>query len=193
MRIISGRYKYKPIYTSVKGSEVKYRPTSSKVRAAIFNILAHAGFLDRDVVTDGVFADICCGSGSVGLEALSRGASKAYFVDINSTQTEMVRANLENFKTQQGVVLTCSASNLPYINDKCDVVFIDLPYNNKDVLQPLNSLVQKQWVDENSVVVLEVDKRTDLKADEAWEVLDERKYNKTKLIFLGLLRKRDHQ
>lgn len=188
MRIISGRYKYKPIYTSVKGEEVKYRPTSSKVRAVIFNILAHASFLDRDVVNEGVFADICCGSGSVGLEALSRGASKVYFVDINATQTEMVRANLENFKTQQGVVLTCSAANLPYINDKCDVVFIDLPYSNKDVLQPLNSLIQKQWIDESSIVIFEVDKRTDITPQDTWEVLDERKYNKTKLIFLRLLK-----
>jgi 16S rRNA (guanine966-N2)-methyltransferase len=98
MRIISGKHKNKKIYTSIKNVKTIYRPTSSKTRSAIFNVLAHGAFVDGDIITGKVYADICCGSGSFGLEALSRGAAFAYFIDADSKQTKLARTNIEGMQ-----------------------------------------------------------------------------------------------
>jgi 16S rRNA (guanine966-N2)-methyltransferase len=85
MRIISGQWKGRRL-KSPSGDAV--RPTTDRVKEALFNILGPA--VDRCV-----FIDLCCGSGGLGIEALSRGAELVYFVDLSNKSLEISRANLD--------------------------------------------------------------------------------------------------
>ena len=184
MRIISGKYKNKLILSEIKKAKFKYRPTSSKVRAAIFNIITHSFFPTLD---DVIFADICCGSGSFGLEALSRSAKKVYFIDNQHIQIELVKKNLHNFnESRNNTVLLSEASKLPRITDICNMIFIDPPYDMKGIEKILDSLITSNWIDTHSIICVELSKKVDLAISDKWNVIDQRIYGNTKLIFLSI-------
>ncbi len=187
MRIITGKHKYKKVYTSIKNIKTIYRPTSTKTRGAIFNVLMHGNFIERDMFNGAVYADICCGSGSFGLEALSRGAKKVYFLDCDSNQTHLTRLNLESIgEMENSKVFTADAKNLPKVDEKCDVVFIDLPYHVRDVEKILAELAPKGWINNETIVIAEIQKSYDITLSENWTLLAEKRYNKTKVLFLKL-------
>lgn len=132
MRIIAGEYKGFPlVYPKDQG----FRPTQEKVKAAIFNIL-------KETVSNAVFLDLCCGTGGMGLEALSRGASFATFVDLD---TEFVAKNRLQILDRVGndrrsevdrqirIVRSSIAAYLRRETQSMDVIFLDPPWDHFDV------------------------------------------------------------
>ena len=96
MRIISGIFKNRPL-ASPKG--LSTRPTSEKLREALFNI-------SQNYIQESVFLDLFAGSGAMGIEAISRGASKATFIDADRDSIRCIKENLKNFKIEdQALVL----------------------------------------------------------------------------------------
>src|SRR5579872_3450621 len=89
MRIVAGRLKGRALSGPTNDD---IRPTSDRLREAIFNILAHAY---GDPLTDAVVIDLFAGTGAMGLEALSRGAKRALFVDDGTAARALIRANVE--------------------------------------------------------------------------------------------------
>ncbi len=120
MRVTGGSGKGRRLKVPA-GSRV--RPTSDKVKQALFNILG-------DKVADAVFLDLFAGTGGIGIEALSRGAEKVFFVDDSRDSLQTVRKNIEQtgFTAQAEVVASHAEKYLKKSPVLCDIIFLDPPY-----------------------------------------------------------------
>jgi 16S rRNA (guanine966-N2)-methyltransferase len=112
----------------------RVRPTSDKVKQALFNILG-------DRVVDAVFLDLFAGAGGIGIEALSRDAARVVFVDESSDSIKVVKQNVEQtgFKERSQIVLSKVESFLKKMSGPFDIVFLDPPYQQE--IQPLLELI----------------------------------------------------
>jgi len=131
MRIIGGDAKGKRLFFP---AGVRLRPTSDKVREALFNILAFK-------ISGASFLDLYAGCGSVGIEAISRGAKQVVFVEKEKTHTLLIKKNLSVFPTYDAVkVFEGTALHfLKKNNDPFDIIFVDPPYADlsEEILQTL--------------------------------------------------------
>jgi 16S rRNA (guanine966-N2)-methyltransferase len=161
MRIISGKFRSRPL-RSLRGRDI--RPTSDRLRETLFNVLT-AG--NPAALEGTVWVDLFAGTGSVGIEALSRGAKAAYFVDSSPAAASLIRANLASLDIPDG--FTIFADDLPHAfwrmerqHVAADVVFLDPPYRLQDAYaQTLRSLAESSIVWAMSVVIAEHDKKFD--------------------------------
>lgn len=121
MRVIGGIYRRR----TLRGPDgVSARPTSDRLRETVFNIL-------QPVIDGARFLDLCAGSGSVGIEALSRGASHTTFVDRSAAMSALVRANVEHCRIpfQDFRIVTSEAAGFLRAADEIwDLVYYDPPY-----------------------------------------------------------------
>ena len=120
MRIIAGIYKGRKLI-EFKGTDV--RPTSDMARESLFNIL-------RDRIEDAVFLDAFSGTGAVGIEALSRGAGKVFFNDLNRESIKIIKQNLEIIKSPNNAEISNGDAILLMERKECafDIIFLDPPY-----------------------------------------------------------------
>lgn len=152
-RIVAGALGGRRI-TAPPGSRT--RPTADRVREALFSTLDAMTEL-----TGARFADLYAGSGAVGLEALSRGASHAFFVEFDAKAIRAIRDNLSALGTrsratvQSGKVLTVLGATMP--DEPFDVVFADPPYDvpPKELTAALAALADGGWLAADAVVVVE--------------------------------------
>jgi len=157
------------------------RPTTDRVREALFNVLA----VRRDF--DGLrVLDLYAGSGALGLEALSRGAASVIFVDSDRRATEVIGRNIEvvglpGATVRRGAVATVLAADAPA---PVDLVLADPPYEVAagEVDQVLADLGRNGWVDAGSVVVVERPSSSPaLTWPQGWTVWPQRRYGDTRL------------
>lgn len=129
------------------------RPTSDKVKEALFSIIA--GYIpDADVL------DLYAGTGSLGIEALSRGAASAVFVDHSGESCRIIRENLEHTKMQdRGTVIKGNAadiiSRLAAQHKMYDIIFMDPPYNKNFIVETLNILAKNDIIKGNGIIIAE--------------------------------------
>jgi 16S rRNA (guanine(966)-N(2))-methyltransferase RsmD len=148
MRVITGTAKGKPL-KSLTGRDT--RPTGDRIKESIFSVIQFE-------VENSVVLDLFAGSGQLGIEALSRGAEKAYFVDNNAKAISIIRENLEYTGFDE-----VSVSKLPYnaflrmVQDNFDIAFLDPPYEKGIIAKALPLLIPKMSND--SVIVCEHEKR----------------------------------
>jgi len=158
------------------GSRV--RPTSDKVKQALFNILGER-------MADALFLDLFAGAGGIGIEALSRGAGHVVFVDSSRASLNVVRQNIEQtgFEDQSRAVLSKVESFLKKPSGSYDIVFLDPPY--ADELQPLLELIAGAGIlKPDSIVIAEHFKKQSSPADAGVLTLyREAKYGDTVLAF----------
>lgn len=157
MRVIGGLCRGR-LLKSVKGFAT--RPTADRVKEAIFNVL---GFR----VQGAVFLDLFAGTGSMGIEALSRGGSFAVFVEKERKALQVLKENLNNCKLDdnaQVYPIDCyKALNLLHKNDvKFDLVYLDPPYKLIIIDDILAKLVSLQLLAENAIVIAETPIKSDL-------------------------------
>ena len=128
MRIIGGRWKGLRLSPVGKGDQGAHlRPTSDRVRENLFNLLMGGRF--GDPVTDAVVLDLFAGTGALGLEALSRGASSATFVDDGRVAGKLLAANIALAKPSNVKNLKRDATRLPSCDgEPANLVFLDPPY-----------------------------------------------------------------
>lgn len=184
MRIVSGRFRGKLLKTP--GGDAT-RPTSDRARQAIFNILEHAewspGLRDRRVM------DLFAGSGALGLEAMSRGASFCLFVETNEAARGAIRDNVEATGLFGATrVHRRDATDLGPrpgpVGDAFDLAFLDPPYRKGLGERALDALKAGGWLTADALVVLERG------ADEPdpdlpdWEEVDRRDYGAARVFFL---------
>ena len=182
MRIVGGRFKGANI-VAPRGTGT--RPTSDRVRESLFNILAHS--FDGFSLDEVRVLDLFAGSGALGLEALSRGASFALLVDNDPDARGAQRENIE--------VLGLTGSTRLFRRDaikfgkagnmgKFGLVFLDPPYGKDLAQKALMEISRGEWLEEGALCVIEESSSADFKTPEGFESLDERQYGNTKLIFL---------
>jgi 16S rRNA (guanine966-N2)-methyltransferase len=176
MRVVAGAHRGRPL-KAPKGQQT--RPTSDRVREAIFSMLA-------DQVPDAVVLDLFAGSGALGIEALSRGASEAVFVDTAHVAVATVQENLETLALEAIVVrmpalraLACT----PVAGRQYDLVFIDPPYRMASALGPELTAALPPLLAADARVVVESDRRQPLALD--LPLLRERQYGDTLIRIHG--------
>ncbi len=150
MRIIGGEYKGVPL-KSLDGDNT--RPTSDKVKESVFNRLGQ--YFDGETVLD-LFA----GTGSLGLEAISRGCKQAVFVDNNYKAIKIIKENIEKVKAQYCTdVIKADAfkaiNNFGANEQKFDIIFLDPPYHNTDYLKLLQLICEANIINDESLIVVE--------------------------------------
>lgn len=179
MRIISGCYKGKKLFTP---NDDRIRPTSDRAREAIFNILFSSM---EKTFSECRILDVFSGSGALGLEALSRGAIEALFVDINLGLT---KKNVFNLGVKNASFMERDARKLPFSLKKFDLVFMDAPYN-KDLSYPvLECLLRQGYLSDDAIIIVELARDEELKLTECFEVLDTRIYGAAKVLILSINR-----
>ena len=159
MRIIGGKYKG---YTILSQKSLQIRPTSDRARESIFNILQHSLTTDKQdhVVENSNVLDLCCGTGALGLEAISRGAKSVLFVDNSPNSSKIVRKNIEKFKIKKNCTVKCqNATQIKSIKNSFSLFFIDPPYRMEIVGKILESLDKKRILKENAIGVVELGKK----------------------------------
>jgi len=183
MRIGAGRNRGRHLRAPV-GPDV--RPTSDRARQAVFNILDnHAWEPSGHLVPGAVVADVFCGTGALGLEALSRGAERAFFIDSAPQALAACQANIAALREQgRGRVIPATVPQLPRAPAPCSLVFLDPPYHSGLVPPALAALAAGDWLAEGCVAVAEVAVEEDLDPGQGWELLDRRRYGAAAVFFL---------
>jgi 16S rRNA (guanine966-N2)-methyltransferase len=187
MRITGGKFGGRKLQAP---DDNRIRPTSDKVRQAIFNILAHQDF---GLAIEGArVADLFAGTGALGLEALSHGASFCLYVEDAAESRALIHQNIEALgltgvtkiwrrdATKLGAM--ASTSGGPF-----DLVFLDPPYRKDLVAPSLAALRAGGWLAERALLVVET-AEDETVAAEHFENLDERVYGETRVTFLRALK-----
>lgn len=183
MRIVGGQFKGRAI-AAPAGRDT--RPTGDRAREAVFNILAHAEWSPG--VEGRRALDLFAGSGALGLEALSRGATFALFVETDAAARGVIRDNIEalglfgvtRIHRRDATDLGVKPAGL---GDPFDLVFLDPPYHKGLGERALAKLGEGGWLSDDALIVFEC------AADETptlprYETLDERAYGAAKVLFL---------
>lgn len=184
MRITGGTHRGHPL-AAPKGKNT--RPTSDRARESIFNILRH-GSWHLGVLEDATVLDVFCGTGALGLEALSQGARHAAFIEREHPAIDFCKSNIEGLgEAGRTVVFTFDATNpisRPLYIEPRSLVFLDPPYGKYLGAEALKALVDKGWLKEEAVCVLEMSKKIPEIIPAAFSVEDERIYGLAKIQFL---------
>ena len=173
MKIISGRFKGRNFYTA-KGS--KARPTSTKVREALFNILYNK-------VDDAIVIDLFAGSGGFGLEALSRGCSKVCFCDYDRKAIRSIQEYLDEFEVDKqeysiySMDFNRALMKMQSDGVLADIIYIDPPYKS-DIY---NSILEKcvPLINDNGTIIIEHDKRASINMANGYITTQTKRYGNT--------------
>lgn len=192
MRIIAGKYKGRKIEMPKElGAEV--RPTSDFAREAVFNILQHGKFFGTSgCIAEREVLDLFCGTGALGLEALSRGARHVTFVDSSRASVAAARRNAEKMGESQNVdFIQLDASKLGRSRRSYNLVFIDPPYFKGLVLPSIQCLCNGGWLGEGAVVVIEHDNKEAFEMPEMlaaqFVLVDSRRYGRASIDVLSFV------
>ncbi|MCP3955055.1 MAG: 16S rRNA (guanine(966)-N(2))-methyltransferase RsmD [Desulfobacterales bacterium] len=180
MRIISGKLGGRKLFSS---SGNRIRPTSDRVREALFNILSYR-------IESAAVLDLFAGTGALGIESASRGAAPVVCIDISQTAIGTIQKNMRSLALEDTLQtikwdiarnLNCVQVPVPLY----DLVFLDPPYEQGLVEKALENLHRSQSVKPGATLVVEHSIRESLPEDRPYLVLtDQRKYGKTLVSFL---------
>lgn len=147
MRIIAGVYKGRKL---TPPSDLSVRPTPDRVKEALFSMLGSD-------IDDAIVLDLFAGSGNLGLEALSRGASSCYFGDSSRDSIRLIQQNVAHCKAEahSHIILGDYRNVLAQLREKVDIVFLDPPYREQLWQDVLAILSEKDLMNPDGLVVLE--------------------------------------
>lgn len=183
MRVIAGKAR-RLILKSTPGLDT--RPTIDRIKETLFNIIS-------PYIEGAVFLDLFSGSGSIGIEALSRGASSCVFVDNSAKAVQCIMDNLEHTGlANDAVVIRKNAlgavGELSLKHYLFDIVYMDPPYDERLEEETLNALASSKIINEDSLIIIEADRKNSLGFIEnsAFEIVREKEYKTNKHYFVKL-------
>lgn len=177
MRVISGTCKGRRL-TPIQGQKI--RPTADRTKESLFNILGSK-------VRQSNILDLFAGTGALGIEALSRGAEQATFIDLH---TNVIHENLRLCRLEKKAAVICrdlTKTSSLFIPDgsKFDLVFMDPPYGKKYVGQVLDNNSFVHLLKDDSIIIAEhSQKERPLASSEKFEIYRQKKHSKTLLSFI---------
>ena len=181
MRVISGSARGRKLVTP---EGLATRPTTDRIKETLFNIIAFD-------LRESKFLDLFSGSGGIGIEALSRGASEACFVDFSMESIGCIKQNLEATRLfdKAGVLEMDVFSALELLarqNKKFDIVFMDPPYNMQLVDKALRWIEKGELLSEDGFIIAEMDINEDIPRPDKLKVYRVKDYKTNKMVFYRL-------
>jgi len=174
MRVISGAFRGRPLLAP---AGVIARPTTDRVKESIFAII-------QGYVPGAAVLDLFAGTGALGIEAVSRGAESAVFVDASRKSAEVVKKNLAACGTEQQVmVMKAAQAGERLAGQKFDLIFLDPPYAAELMAPTLEMIVRLRLLAEDGLIVAEHDAKDTLTAPAGLRVSDTRRYGTVGLTF----------
>jgi 16S rRNA (guanine966-N2)-methyltransferase len=160
MRIVAGAWRGR---TLVAPPGQGTRPTADRVRQALFDMLIHADWAGRHLIEGATILDVFAGTGALGLEALSRGAAKATFVESDPTALRALRTNITACKAEsRAEIVATDALTIPAGSTKADIVFLDPPYGQALLPRALTRLGAVGRIRPGALIIAETGR------DETW-------------------------
>lgn len=186
MRVTGGTLRGRAL---VAPKDMRVRPTSDKVRQAIFNMLAHRDFGGAPGVGGTRVADLFAGTGALGIEALSRGARWCLFIEDDSESRALIRRNVEALGLTGVSKIwrrdAAAPGPLPAgAGGPFDLVFLDPPYRKGLAAAALAALARENWLAPGALAVAETAEDEDVPSVPGYAVLDTRCYGGTRVTFL---------
>lgn len=174
MRIISGQYKGRPLKSP---TSTNIRPTGDKVKQALFTKLQFE-------IPNSVVLDLFCGSGALGIEALSREAKFVYFVDKDKRSIALTQQNLKGLPNKYKV-MNCSYENaLNKITEQFDLILVDPPYASGLYNNVLYLIEKNNLLKDGGYIVCE--HPNDLEIESNFKLIDKKRYGTVSLSFYTL-------
>ena len=184
LKIVGGKHRGRAI--AAPAGEAT-RPTASRAREALFNILAHANWSGDGTspLIEARVLDAFAGSGALGLEALSRGAVHATFLDNEATAIKLIGENVAKLgETAAAKVVRADATRPPPSREACDLAFLDPPYRSGLAARALTALAEAGWLKGGAIATVELANSEDLITPPRFEAIDERRYGAAKIMIL---------
>lgn len=180
MRIIGGRFRSR-LLKAPPGRIL--RPTADRTRESLFNILTHGRYAEK--LEGGAVLDVFAGSGALGFEALSRGATKAAFIDSNPACLRVIAQNAALLGVEKDCrILRSEATRLPEAEEAFGLAFLDPPYKQGLLSPALHHLKTRGWLAPQAICVMEMAAEESFAPPTRFQILDERTYGAARVIFL---------
>lgn len=169
LRIIAGNVKGRRLF-SPKNNDI--RPTTDRVKESVFNMIA-------SYINNAVVVDLFAGSGNLGLESLSRGAKKVYFVDHSKESLDLAKQNIAlcQFSHKSSIIHANYEKALQMIKEKADIIFLDPPYNSGILHDCISKIIELNILKPDGIIVAEhsvSEKLPEVESD--LEIIKEKKY-----------------
>lgn len=175
LRVISGLYKGR----NIKGYDIDgTRPTMDRVKESIFSSI-------QDYINDSIVLDLFSGSGNLGIEALSNGAIKSYFVDNNKIAINTIKENINNLKIDNYSIIFDDYMNalktFKNNNIKFDIVFLDPPYKYNYIDDVISYMIDNDLLNKDALIICEFENSIKIDYKEL-SIIKEKKYGYKKVI-----------
>jgi 16S rRNA (guanine966-N2)-methyltransferase len=190
MRIIAGQFKGRQLATLPTGSEDWLRPTRDRVKETLFQLISHGALVAAHLppLVDCWVADMACGSGNLGLEALSRGAAHVVLMDQRPEALQLAASNAARLKLAcPGSTLTLMRGDLcrlPPAPQPCHLILLDPPYGQGLVDAALMQMADRGWLQPGALVVAETGRTEGVALPAGWQLVDQRLIGESRLSFL---------
>ena len=184
MRIIAGKFKRITLYAP---TDKKIRPLKDIVRESIFNFLSHSNKIFFQIEQANVL-DLYSGTGSFGLECLSRQANKVIFVEKEKEAIKILKKNIEKLKLEKKtkIFFNDAFSIIKKKNicqSKFDLIFCDPPFKNTNIETLIELIFNRNLLNKNGIIILHRNKTVKEKLPNFFKIIDARVYGMSKIIF----------
>ena len=182
MRIISGKFKGRKIFEPI---DLKTRPLKDLTKESIFNIIKHSNLIKVDIENSNIL-DLFSGTGSFGLECISRGASKVTFFENYKSVIKILKKNIHNFGCEKKTkIIEKNIFNKEkfYFDEKFEIIFLDPPYKEKKITNIINRIYELDIIKKNGIIILHRHKREKDKFPNKFKPFIEKNYGISKIIF----------
>ena len=190
MRIIGGKLKNKKLCFP---ENLKTRPLKDSVRENIFNILTHSNKINIDIESSDVL-DLYAGTGSFGLECISRGSYQSTFVENNSEALKKLKVNIKDLNLENKTTI-CKIDVLEFFDkptmgdyrEKFNIIFLDPPYQNREFLEIIKLLKKKILLKKNHVIIIHREVNSKDNLNKYLSIFEKRVYGRSEIFFGKLI------
>ena len=184
MRIISGNFKGKKLFLP---NDKNTRPLKDLVKESIFNLIQHSNKIKVKIENSFVL-DLFSGSGSFGIECLSRGAKNVIFFENYQAAIDILQKNINSMKKVINYKIFKNDCFIYFnsdqkINSKFDIIFIDPPYKELKINEIIEKIIEKNLLNKNGVIIIHRHKKDNIKLTKKINIFESRTYGISKIFF----------
>ena len=184
MRIIGGNLKGSSLFFP---QDKNTRPLKDMARESIFNLLIHSNKISCKLENSNIL-DLYSGTGSFGLECLSRKANKVFFVEKDKNIIQILKKNINKLELNEKVKIFINDAfqaiqHQDILETKFNIIFCDPPFKNTDIKKLIDLIKYKKLLVKNGIVILHRNKNTTEELPSSFQIIEERYYGISKIIF----------